>query len=560
MPVRAISTDAETALVLLIPDTVTCTRALIQLSRARRPDEQMSERTEGRRQVIREPDRIARLLSMLHAEGRLDLERLPGANMLVEVDGPYSLFRFRSPGAGKAPLELEQVTRRSERRVRVDTRLHLNAVHPVHGEIHLDRTVRELSWSGLSFWSDAVHDALWPGLEFDFELTVRGETRVRARGVVRHASDIAGRQVVGLEVLEMDDDSRAQVLDALHPVADKSGANADELWQLYRDSGYFGLSGKTPEDFERYRDEFSAIHALVEQHPQQCAVFSTRTRRGLNASVHQLRMWRRGWLGYQGNRSQSTRGLDDLGHGNLVAAYVRSYEHIAQRGAEWIVTYVQRAGRWARAVNYEVALPWIPQGLASVTPFAAFEVDTRAATQFVSPLQARNATKREQAELSARIQEREAAPYIQATGLAFEDLDGPAIDQWWTFDGLMRRRTVRVALQDGRPVAFAVLDATDPGIHLFQLTNACRIFEVETATPAIITSLLADAGAWFAACGLDRFVYFAAPDVPVPAGEGVLPLGEAWTTVVSGELTPLYVERIMEVATAFHPLLDDHER
>ncbi len=559
VPIRAVARESGTTRVVLLPGSAEGVRALVRLSRARQEDGRLERAgtRSGREQIIREPGRIARVLSMLHEAGRLDIEHLPEPGTLVQADGPFSLFRFSSPEAGRVPAEIEQVTRRAQRRVKANPRLRVRATHPVHPEISINRTVRDLSLSGLSFWSRAVEDAVWPGLELDFELTVRHEARADGRGIVRHVSDFAGRQLVGLEVLEMDDVSRSEVLEALYPTAALFGADDNELWQLYSDSGYFGLSDKKPEDFAPYRASFSAMLAVIEQHPDACAGFTSRTRSDLNTSAHQLQMWERGWLGYQGCRSQARPSLGDLGNENLVATYGRSYEHIAFHGADWIVTYVQQAARWARAVNYEVALPWIGLGLASVTPFTAVEMRTSSLPASEAAVTVRDASKDERTRLARLIAEVEATPYIQATGLTEDALDGAMVERWWKMPDLMRRRTTRVAILDGQPAAFSVLDATDPGLHLFQLTNACRIFALEASSPTVVAALLNDAAQWFCEAGLDRFVYFAAPEGPRPEGDGVLSLGDAWVTVVSAELTPLYVERIIEVASAIHPLLSE---
>src|SRR3954467_7993306 len=117
-----------------------------------------------------------------------------------------------APGRAITPLppRLLRTRRRAVGRVRASGELTVRFRHPIWRELVAERTVRDFSFRGVSFWCDAVEDLVYPGLLMD-EVEVSGEglarpVRFRAAGRTVAASHLTaephdGAHAVGMSLV-----------------------------------------------------------------------------------------------------------------------------------------------------------------------------------------------------------------------------------------------------------------------------------------------------------------------------------------------------------------------
>jgi hypothetical protein len=198
-------------------------------------------------------------------------------------------------------------------------------------------------------------------------------------------------------------------------------------------------------------------------------------------------------------------------------------------------------------VYYDLADRYRSQGRASVTPFRAVEIDCHQPISADEQYDVGPARPSELAALAARIRSKRPAIYVEATGLAAPDLSIDPIVTEWQAAGLMRARHVLVVRgPSGWPVAGAVIDAVDDGIHLFGLLDMVRVYPLVEGGSAAYPALLTASQSWFRALGKQRFSYFAdEEDDPLAAGRpGCSDLGSAFVTILPVTLLPELLEHV----------------
>ena len=242
---------------------------------------------------------------------------------------------------------------------------------------------------------------------------------------------------------------------------------------------------------------------------------------------------------------------------SLIDLHAHAYEYVQQQpGAKWLVTYVQDVARFSRRVYFDLAERYQALGRASVTPFRAVEVDCQQRIAPEGEFETGAARPHELAALAARIRAKRPAIYIEATGLGSPDLSiDPTIIEW-AAAGLQRERQVLVARgPSGWPVAAAVLDAANDGLHLFGLLDVVRIFPLVEGAGSAYATLLAACQDWFSALGKHRFTYFADDDEDaLGAGRtGCTDLGAAYVTILPVALLPELLEHVFTLTARCAP-------
>ncbi|MBV1860272.1 MAG: hypothetical protein KUG77_17795, partial [Nannocystaceae bacterium] len=343
----------------------------------------------------------------------------------------------------------------------------------------------------------------------------------------------------------------------LYARSEAGTASPETLWSIYDESGYFQLSGKNSADFAKLRGPFVRANSKL----SHAASVGTHIVSGdTDVTMHQLQQWPGAWLLYHVSRRRQPLGVGEVGARALYEAYRHAYEYVCERGAQWLVTYVQKSATWSRKVHVDVPAEFVSSGQASVTEFSAYEVPTDLHVPVSDQVQVRQARDSDQAKATAAFTQEFSEPYIRALGLdtltQSADRDGH-----WRAGGLDRQRVVMIAEVEGEASAVSVLDATEEGLHLFRLTDSCRTYSLGGPLhPAAFAALLAHACQWFARNGRSHFVHFAREDeahlrdIDRPEAR-IVSLGAAWMTVLDASCGPDLVERIREFVTRPHPMV-----
>jgi hypothetical protein len=137
-------------------------------------------------------------------------------------------------------------------------------------------------------------------------------------------------------------------------------------------------------------------------------------------------------------------------------------------------------------------------------------------------------------------------PYVEALDLVPERFDLASIKAIWGRAGLARERAVLIARRDQQPLAAAVVEAAEDGLHLFHLLDAVRLYPLAPGGEASFCSLLKEARSWYLRKGKEVFVCLLEGDTLLPTDllEGLRDLGLADMSILSAELLPELLEHI----------------
>ncbi|HET9953732.1 MAG TPA: PilZ domain-containing protein [Polyangiaceae bacterium] len=489
---------------------------------------------------------------------------LQGSAIEVQVQGFSSVYLFDVPvrNALLPPTTMVRVRRRRFRRVAAPRRLRLTAPHPLWREIVIDARATDVSEQGVCIETDAVRDMLYPGLRLkSVELRWKGGQPIKAEAVVAHVTQQSSSALhrVGLRLLLRGAEAsrwHLELEELLHPRTTRGEPDASTFWKVYVDSGYFHLSGKSEREFVDERAAFEQSQEHFRGAPDVAAFFASSSKRRTESVAHQTSLWHGSWIYYQFCRLPEMRPLSAADDGLLLDLYAHAYEHVQSRpDARWLVTYVQEVARFSRLIFYDVAERYRAQGRASIWRFRALEVDCAQGDSSELDYEVSQARALEISALKNRIHQLRSQIYIEATGLSASDLGIGASIEAWEAAGLMRARVVLIArTKAGSPVAGAVLDAVNAGVHLFGLLDMARLFPLVDGGEDAYDSLLAAARRWFGGLGKRKFTYFAdESEDPEASKRSVTDLGRAFMTILPVELLPELLEHVFCVTCVNQP-------
>jgi hypothetical protein len=470
----------------------------------------------------------------------------------LEIDGMHAFYVAHWPTGSPAdgpPDRLVRFRSRRERRVAAPARLYASV--DLGGQKQECRLIN-LSLRGLAFDIDpgAPLPAKGQALE-EIGIHWKGGTPLEVSGKIAGITQLPdGRARCGVALEDGLGSTRwrGAVSGLLYPRTTVASVPADALWELYERSGYFGLSGKTPEDFRHLRSAFAETQRRLACAPEVGAVICWSSSSRLEGAVLHLEVWEGSWLSFQLARRHDDRPLGAADDAGLHDLYRHCYEYVHQAGQpRWIVSYIQDSARFTKRVNLELAERHAATGNACVVPFRAIELDTDG--NGVSPL-VREANAIDRAAIRAKLLSRRPAAYLAATGLDQPDLELGAVVDRWADAGFARSRRVIVAENAGASAA-AILESADEGLHLFGLLDMVRVVPLRPGAHRVFPVLLEAARAYYRRLGKSRFVYFLEDEgeehVPALGGRD---LGAASYVVLSASLVPELLEHL-EIVT--HP-------
>jgi hypothetical protein len=110
----------------------------------------------------------------------------------------------------------------------------------------------------------------------------------------------------------------------------------------------------------------------------------------------------------------------------------------------------------------------------------------------------------------------------------------------------MRAREMLVARENGRPGAAAVLEAAEPGLHLFRLLDVVRLYPLGARGLERLPDLLGVAASWYLKRGLGAFVLFDEHGIELDRVTGhAIDLGWADLSIMAHELVPELLEECL---------------
>jgi hypothetical protein len=492
---------------------------------------------------------------------------------VLEIQGFNSTFQtpaqgLRPESGGIAsialPSSLTRIRRRTHRRV-LALGLSIRFVHPRWPEVQVERQLRDISHSGLSFYSVPSEDLVYLGLRIDnLELLLPEGPPLRLTAEVRslqHGPE-EGRGLCGMRVVvpTAQDELRwgRLVADLLYPRTTAGSEWTDAVWELYEASGYFRLSGKKPHHFDRLRAPYTEMYQRLDEYPRVGYRVVWPSARGVEGSGSALKVYQGTWLGHQLAKRPGTPPDGASAKEVLREVILGAYEPILNDpDFRWFLGYCEASVRWMQVGHFDFAHAHESTGQACAIPFRLLEGQTQDA---LKPLPAEcahftvgAATLAEQRQLLSRSAATRPLAYREALDFVEERFDLAQLGMVWHRAGLARERQVIVARYGGQALAAAILESATHGTNLFHLLDGVRLFCLDpTFGPALreaaFAYLLRVAAEWYRRRGNEFFVYYMEQEDLTHAA-GMTDLGEGRIWIIAREIMPDWLEHVFRLTS-----------
>jgi hypothetical protein len=484
---------------------------------------------------------------------------------LIDMAGYNSIHRLTFDSVtfegGRArtglPSHIERVRHRWYRRCVVREPTWISFRHPLWPELSIGpRKLRDISYAGLCFETILEEDLAFPGLDLSqIIITTEGLEPITLTGQVRFVS--LGRHddspLCGMMIAPAtpEDEQRwLRVVSRELHANTKSGTEwSESIWSLFENSGYFNLSGKSPEQFKPLKASFITFGERAASAPRLLCQSVWPSQRGIEASVSLLKAYRTSWLGHQ-LAKRAGRPPDTVDPRQILRdIYVRAHEHPqSDPQFSWIIGYVEAQVPWIQRAHIEFALKHASTGLALTRPFRLMEAaSSKPAGETPPDVEIGYASFEERAILINYLRETKPKVYLESVDLEAESFDLSEIRGAWREAGFERDRTVVVARRHGEMIAAAILESGETGTNLFRLLDGVRLIPIEPGSEAAAAGLLNEARRWYHSKGKETFVYFHENRAIDIRPAQLLDLGEGHFWVISAMLLPEFLEHIYEL-------------
>jgi len=486
---------------------------------------------------------------------------------IVDMGGYNSIHRLHFTSctrdeAGRMitpmPIRIERVRHRWFRRCKVRCGIKASFRHPIWPDLEVTgRMVLDVAFAGIGLEIDVDKDLVFPGLEIpDLELRVEGEEPLHMQGEVRYVLPARGETGArcGLKVAPRsaaDDGPWMRLVSRELHAATMTDADASEsIWSLLQQSGYFNLSGKSPDQFEPMKKTFLEFGARAFAAPRLICQAVWPSERGIEASLSVAKVYAGSWLMHQlAKRPGRAPGVAHVRQ-ILRDVYLRALEYPQlDPGFRWAIAYIDGEVPWSMA-HVDFVRPFVPQELAAVVPFrllegqSADEVELSAEERFeVGP-----AAPFEVAWLIDEIAKIRSLAYRESLDLVPERFDLAEAKRLWEEADMSRERVVLTARRKGVPVAAAILETGEAGTNLFRLLDCVRVFPLEQGGEASFPALIEHARAFYRERKKASFVFIQEYlDRDLAARGKFRDLGPGNYWALSAELIPELLEHVYEL-------------
>ena len=479
---------------------------------------------------------------------------------IIETKIPSSIFVFRN---------------RDQRRVRAPNNTIVRFPHPYWSSIVIDYAVFDMSFHGVSLIFDKQYDIV-RGWRL-FEVTIENENTQLFSGIVtvQHVSehfpsiDDENKEVMticGLRLIycyENDDRWKDFVDKNLHGSTCTGKTRIGDYWRLYKNSGYFELSGKRPDDFESVREKFTYSTEYLSKKPDIGCHAIWQENDSMIATVTFVRYYSKTWQlmnlaklkreKYNPNTSafQNRQILKDI--------YFHAIErYLSDPKMKWFLTYAKKDSSWTRSIHHLFSPKYINIGESYMSEINLMEIDV---TQKVmlnkekgKDAQKFNIEKADKDDLNTFIsfvERKYSRMYAKAMDLTEEVLIYGEEKIYRADNELYPTRKILLAKNKKEILAVAVMEASNVSPSLFSLCDNLKLYTViEDIGIRTYPFLLYMAIKWFRSLGKSRFIYFMESKIGTVDNIHMNNLGEGVMHILSRRILPTFLEHVSIVSSS----------
>lgn len=487
----------------------------------------------------------------------------------ASIVGYNSVYRFCLTDAEQTedglvaalPARLVRVRHRYFRRIAVRTTLRVRFEHPLWEEIEPTwRDVLDISLGGIRFTTKPEEDLLFPALNLPYiEIETQFGAVIHLRGQVRNAIPAQGDEPAscGASVVPISPEDEIWWMRLVsgmlyNHVTQTSEHLTEPLWDLFKDSGYMNLAGKSEASFAYLKRRISSVGRRAASAPQLMCQTVWPSERGVEASLSFCKAYKQSWMVHQLAKRKTAPG--DLANRAQIlwGIYTRAFEHSqSDPDMRWVISYVESDVPWVARTHFAFAKRFASTGESLALPVRMMNVHcSESGAPQEETFDVGPATPWEKLRVLAAIARTRPGSYREALDFTSEHIDLTDVAREWRRFGFERERQIIIARAGLQPIAALVVEVGEVGTNLFCLLDSARLIPLVSNGKRAYVQLMDEARAWFAARRRTSFLYYREDDDPSYA-EGArlhdLPC-EPYLCIMSARVLPDFLEHVCEIS------------
>ncbi|UFS70057.1 PilZ domain-containing protein [Geomonas sp. RF6] len=362
--------------------------------------------------------------------------------------------------------------------------------HPFSNKI-TDLKVLDLSGSGFAVCEDEETSVLMPGMMIpDVELNIANSFSARCvvqvvyRSVQKSGTDESWVKC-GLSLLDMDVNDHVRLLALLYLAKDRNSylcnkVNLDDLWQFFFETGF--IYPKKYAFVQANKEKLKeTYHRLYTEHPSIARHFLYQERGAILGHMAMLRFHKNSWLihHHAANRSESNNaGLVVL---NQLARSINDSHNLYSAHMSFVVCYYRPENKFPNRVFGTAARLIKDQKGCSIDTFAYlhYQRGTLGGGTFSRGWSLAKAQPADLMELEVFYEHSSGGLMLHALHLDADTLDCDELTREYRQLGFQMERHIYALKKDGVLKAVVLINLSDMGLNLSDLTNCIHIIVLE---------------------------------------------------------------------------------
>ncbi|GJQ50326.1 hypothetical protein KsCSTR_49160 [Candidatus Kuenenia stuttgartiensis] len=363
-------------------------------------------------------------------------------------------------------------------------------LHPLTSKM-VNLEVEDLAGSGLSVKEYYYNSILLPGIivpELFIEFADGFKLKCKAQVVYRNTArtkDSTMSVRCGIAFLDMDIHDQGRLSGILHHVANKktyacNWVDLDALWKFFFETGfvYPGKYALMHNNKERFKETYEKLYI---KNPGIARHFIYQSNGIIHGHISILRFYENTWLLHHHAASRSSDSMAGLVVLSQVERYINDFHRLYSTHMNYVICYFRPDNRFPHRVFGGVTESIHDPKGSSIDPFAYFHHHKNANQVEMSALWSLTKVQPEDlTELESFYEYTSGGLMIHALDLEQSMLDSDELSKEYQRLGFKRERRLFSLKKEGILKAFIMLNISDTGLNMSDLTNCIHIIVLES--------------------------------------------------------------------------------
>ncbi len=360
--------------------------------------------------------------------------------------------------------------------------------HPLTGKkIHL--SIIEISGAGFSVEEDEKNSALLPGLmlhsaEVSLANTFSFKCRAQVVNRTEEETDDGKKYRFGIALLDMDIANHVRLESILQQASDKNTfcfnpVDMDSLWNFFFETGFI-YPQKYASIQTRKEELRETYHKLYTQHPNIARHFIYQRGSTILGHMSTLRFYENTWLFHHHAASKKNATRAGIVVLNQMGRFVNDSRNLFSSHMKFAICYFRPANKFPNKIFGGVARHLNNLNKSSLDDFAYFHFNKEESRSehALNNYDLEPTGKEDLTQLAWFYENESGGLLINALDLEPETAFLDDLQQEYEKSGFSKSKHLFSLKKDGNLVAVILLNLTDLGLNLSDLTNCMHVFAI----------------------------------------------------------------------------------